>query len=112
MKTCKNCGYKGDNFLKGFLICNNCLEKENKNIKIQPLKNKKFQIIKGVIYSEPSNFQKGIDFCYFEKDIKSALLFLKKEFDYLKKYETQDVHKLIIEKINNSFKEVLKEWRY
>jgi len=109
MKTCKNCGYKGDNFLKGFLICNNCLEKENKDIKSQPLENKKFQIIKGVIYSNPTNSQKGIGFCYFEKDIKYAISFLKQEFNYLKKYETQDVHKLIMEKINKSFKDVFKE---
>jgi len=27
MKKCKECGYEGDNFLKGFLICNTCVEK-------------------------------------------------------------------------------------
>jgi hypothetical protein len=81
--------------------------KKTSSISKSKLKNKRFQIIDGVIYSDQSNFKDGIGFCYFEEDIKSAILFLKKEFDYLKKYETQDVHKLIMEKINQAFRDVI-----
>ena len=29
MRKCKECGYEGDDFLKGFLICNTCVERYN-----------------------------------------------------------------------------------
>lgn len=29
VKKCIECGYEGNNFLKGFLICNDCVEKHN-----------------------------------------------------------------------------------
>lgn len=34
MRKCKECGYIGNNFLKGFLICNDCVERNVQNTDI------------------------------------------------------------------------------
>ena len=103
MKICRQCGYKGKDFMKGFLICNKCVEEQNKDSKPSILKDKKFQIIKGIVYSKPENFEKEIGFCYFERDIKSAIEYFKE----IVRQQDLSLRKDIFDAINMVFKDVV-----
>jgi len=89
------------------LICNRCVEKQDKkqdkDVKPSMLTDKKFQVIKGIIYSKPENFKKEIGFCYFEKDIISAIEYFKE----IVRQQDLSLRKDIFDAINMAFKDVI-----